>query len=176
MKTNPFTPVLAAFAAIVLFTAGCNTPAKEKPATASAMTAEEKKAIETAVSAQAKKLFANAEKLDIEACMSVFENTPDFLAVNPDGTLGDYAALKKLNADGFAQLSTMKAPINREVIRVLSPTLALCTIMTTQDATLKTGGKVKYDHVGATMLFTEINGVWKATFYHESAAPPAPVK
>lgn len=34
MKTNPFTPVLPAFAALIMLIAGCNAPAKEKPATA----------------------------------------------------------------------------------------------------------------------------------------------
>lgn len=29
MKTNPFTPVLSAFVALILFVTGCNTPAKE---------------------------------------------------------------------------------------------------------------------------------------------------
>lgn len=36
MKTNPFTPVLAAFAAIVMFAAGCNAPAKTETTTAEA--------------------------------------------------------------------------------------------------------------------------------------------
>ena len=34
MKTNPFTPTLAAFVALLLFIAGCRSPAQEKPATA----------------------------------------------------------------------------------------------------------------------------------------------
>lgn len=34
MKINPFPPFLAAFAALLLLVAGCNTPAQEKPATA----------------------------------------------------------------------------------------------------------------------------------------------
>ena len=34
MKADQFTPVLAAFAALLLIVAGCNAPAKEKPATA----------------------------------------------------------------------------------------------------------------------------------------------
>lgn len=176
MKTNPILPVLTIFAATVLFAVACNAPAKETAAAAPTLTADEKQAIETAVSAQAKKLFTSASALDIEQCMTVFENTPDFLSANPDGTLGDYAALKKLNADGFAQMSALKISSNREVIRVLSPTLALYTVMTTQEMTLKTGEKLKSDHVGATMLFNKIDGAWKATFYHESAAPPAPVK
>ena len=48
MKTNPFLPVLAAFAALLLFVAGCNAPTKtENAAEASAMTPTEKQAIET---------------------------------------------------------------------------------------------------------------------------------
>lgn len=47
MKTNPFTPVLAAFVATVLFMAGCNAPAKQT-ATAFVDTATLKKEIEAA--------------------------------------------------------------------------------------------------------------------------------
>ena len=46
MKTNPFTPLLAAFAAIIMFAAGCNTSTKETPATADNATL--KKEIEAA--------------------------------------------------------------------------------------------------------------------------------
>ena len=179
MKTNQFTPVLAAFAALLLIMAGCNAPAKEtttKTADVSAMTASEKQAIETEISGLTKEFFRAAETLDIEKCMTYFDNTPDFLAVNPDGTFGDYNALKKLNADGFSQMTGFKLTPKKEVIRVLSDTQVLCTFSVGQAATLKTGQKVNYENVAGTMLFTKINGAWKATFYHESDSAPVAVK
>jgi hypothetical protein len=108
--------------------------------------------------------------------MTFFENTPDFLAVNPDGTLGDYNSLKKLNADGFSQMIGFKLTPKKEVIRILSDSQVLCTFSVGQDATLKTGQKVKYENVAGTMLFTKINGAWKVTFYHESDSAPVVVK
>jgi hypothetical protein len=178
MKTNPFALVLAAFAAIVMFAAGCNAPAKTETATAdvSAMTAAEKQAIETEILGLTKAFFQEVEKLDIERCMTYFANTPDFLAVNPDGTFGDYNALKKLNADGFSQMTTMAVTPKKESVRVLSDSLVLYTFSVGQAATLKTGQKVKYENVAGTMLFTNINGAWKATFYQESASAPVAVK
>lgn len=179
MKTNQLSLMLAAVLALMLSAVGCNAPAKEtatQTADALAMTPERKQAIEAEISALTKPFFQHVEKLDIEACMTLFENTPDFLAANPDGTAGDYNALKKLNADGFGQMNTIKLTIKKEVIKVLSDSLVLFTFFTKQDITLKTGQKMKYDDVAGTMLFTKINGTWKATFYQESAAAPVDVK
>ena len=76
MKINQSTPILAAFAALLLFVAGCNAPAKnENAAEASAMTTAEKQAIETEIAGLTKAFFQKVEKLDIEACMTYFENT-----------------------------------------------------------------------------------------------------
>ncbi len=171
--------MLAVVMALFLFATGCNTPAKEtatQTTDASAMTPEQKQAIEQEISSLVKEFFQQVEKLDIETCMTYFENTPDFQAVNPDGTLGDYDALKKLNADGFSQMKTLSVVPAKEVIRVLTDSLVLYTFSMEQNATLKTGQKMKFEHVAGTMLFTKINGAWKATFYHESAAAPVAVK
>ncbi|WP_420148859.1 nuclear transport factor 2 family protein [Spirosoma sp.] len=179
MKTNQVPKMLAVVMALFLFAAGCNTRAKDRDTqttTVSAMTPEQKQAIEQEISGLVKEFFQQVEKLDIETCMTYFENTPDFQAVNPDGTLGDYNALKKLNADGFNQMKTLSVVPTKEVIRVLTDSLVLYTFSMEQDATLKNGQKMKFEHVAGTMLFTKINGAWKATFYQESAVAPVPVK
>ncbi|RYF72356.1 MAG: nuclear transport factor 2 family protein [Cytophagaceae bacterium] len=178
MKTNPFAPVLTLFVALTLsvFTTCCNTN-KQETATADVpvMTAEKKQAIEQEISSLTKAFFQQVEKLDIEQCMTYFANSPDFLAVNPDGTLGDYDALKKLNADGFSQMTTLSVVPKKEVIRVLTDSLVLYTFSMEQNAALKTGQKITFENVAGTMLFAKVNGAWKATFYHEAAAPPVPV-
>lgn len=175
MKTNPFSLTMAAFAALILFVAGCN-PTAQKTTDVPEMTTEQKQTIEKEISALTKEFFRNVEKLDIEACMTFFENTPDFLAVNPDGTSGDYNSLKKLNADGFSQMSTLTATPKKEVIRILSDSQVLYTFFSTQVFELKTGQKMKYENVAGTMLLTKINGAWKATFYQESGAMPIAIK
>ncbi|MVM35884.1 hypothetical protein GO755_38075 [Spirosoma sp. HMF4905] len=179
MKTQPASHILAIFAALLLFAAGCNTPAKETPTQTtdvSAMTSAQKQAIEQEISGLIKEFFQQVEKLNIETCMTYFENTPDFQAVNPDGTLGNYDALKKLNADGFSQMKTLSIGPKKEAIRVLTDSLVLYTFSMEQNATLKTGQKLTFEHVAGTMLFTKINGAWKATFYQESASAPVAVK
>ncbi|MPR35348.1 YybH family protein [Salmonirosea aquatica] len=178
MKIKQFTSILAAFTALVLFVAGCNTTANEsatKTTDVSEMTAEQKQTIEKEISALTTAFFQDVEKLDIEACMAYFEDTPEFLAVNPDGTPGDYTSLKKLNADAFDQFATMAVTPKKEVIRILSDTQVLYTVFTTMNFTLKTGEKMKLDEAG-TMLFTKIDGAWKATFYHESGSAPVVVE
>ena len=171
--------MLSVVMALFLLAAGCNTPAKDTDTiltAVSAMTPEQKQAIEQEISSLVKEFFQQVEKLDIEKCMTYFENTPDFQAVNPDGTFGDYNALKKLNADGFSQMKTLSVEPTKEAIRVLTDSLVLYTFSMEQNAMLKTGQKLKFEHVAGTMLFTKINGAWKATFYHESASAPVAVK
>ena len=178
MKTKQFTSVLAAFATLFLFVAGCNTTANDsatKTTDVSEMTAEQKQTIEKEISALTAAFFQDVEKLDIEACMAYFKDTPEFLAVNPDGTPGDYTSLKKLNADAFDQFATMAVTPKKEVIRVLSDNQALYTFFTTMNFSLKTGEKMKLEEAG-TMLFTKIDGAWKATFYHESGTSPVAIE
>ncbi|CCH02210.1 hypothetical protein FAES_4210 [Fibrella aestuarina BUZ 2] len=179
MKTILLVSILILFVAVTLSvcTTGCNTNKQETTtANVPVMTAEKKQVIEQEISSLVKDFFQQVEKLDIETCMTYFKNTPDFQAVNPDGTLGDYDALKKLNADGFSQMKTLSVVPSKEVIRVLTDSLVLYTFSMEQKATLKTGQKLTFEHVAGTMLFAKINGAWKATFYHESAAPPVATK
>ncbi len=142
----------------------------------SELTLEQKQAIEKEILALSAPFFKDIEKLDIDACMSYFENTPDFLAINPDGTAGDYNSLKKLNGEAFSQLASVKNTVKKEVVRVLSNAQVLYTFFIGQDIVLKTGEKLKHENEAGTMLFTKINGAWKATFYHESALAPVLVK
>lgn len=175
MKTNFLTSALPVVAALLIGVAGCNVPAKEtatQTGQTAALTPERKQAIEQEITGLTTGFFQHVERLDIERCMTFFANTPDFLAVNPDGTLGDYAALKKLNADGFAQMKTFRVRRTKEATRVLSDSLVLYTWTAAQTGTLKTGPTISYANVAGTMLFTRVGGAWKATFYHESALPP----
>jgi PBP1b-binding outer membrane lipoprotein LpoB len=97
LKTHQVPKMLAVVMALFLFAAGCSSPAKETDAKTTvvlAMAPEQKQAIEQEISGLVKEFFQQVEKLDIDKCMTYFENTPDFQAVNPDGTFGDYNALK----------------------------------------------------------------------------------
>lgn len=175
MKNKQLNSLLAAFIALFLLVTGCTSSANEsttKSTPAAEITSGKKQAIEKELSALMKEFFQAAEKLDIEACMTFFENTPNFLAANPDGTAGDYNSLKKVNADAFSQMAALKFTPKKQVIRILSDSLALYTYFIKEDITLKTGEKMTYEDVAATMLFTKIKGTWKATFYQESELSP----
>ena len=91
----------------------------------------EKQSIENEISKTAKSFFQQVEKLDIEGCKGFFENTSDFWSVNQDGTSGDYNTLKKLNGDGFSQMTSFKNTPKREAIRILSNSQVLYTYFTT---------------------------------------------
>ncbi len=144
--------------------------------TSSSLTASEKQQIEKEISDLSKSFFKQVEKLDIDSCMNYFENTPDFLSVNADGTAGDYNSLKKINADGFNHMKSFTNTLNKETIRILSKSQVLYTCFVTQEFTLKTGEKMKVENIAATMLFEKLGNSWKATFYQESGGQPVNVE
>jgi len=170
------TIVLLSFSLFV----GCTNADKSKPGTAeepsSKLTPSEKQEIEKEISNLGKSFFKHVEKLDIDSCMSYFENTSDFWSVNPDGTAGDYNSLKKINGDGFSQMKSFSSKLNKESIRVLSKTQVLYTYFATQEFSLKTGEKMKMENVAGTMLLDKIGNSWKATFYQESSGQPVKVE
>jgi hypothetical protein len=156
-----------------MFVSCTNAEQSNAEATADvSLTASEKQAIEKEIAVIAKLFFQNVERLDIDGCMTVFQDTSVFLSINPDGTSGDYRNLKKINGEGFSQMSSFKSTLNKESIMVLSTSQVLYTFFATQEFTLKTGEKMRMDHVAGTMLFVKANNSWKATFYQESGAHP----
>lgn len=158
----------------------CKNAGKSKDATSQepllTLTATEKKEIEIEISNLGKSFFKHVEKLDIDSCMSYFENRSDFWCVNPDGTYGDYNSLKKINGDGFNQMQSFRSKLNKESIRILSKTQVLFTYFATQEFVLKTGEKMKMENVAGTMLLEKIDNSWKATFYQESGGQPMKVE
>jgi hypothetical protein len=166
------TIVLLAFSLFV----GCKTADKSKPATeeepTSVLTQSEKQQIEKEISDLSKTFFQLAEKLNIDSCMTFFENTKDFLAANSDGTSGDFNSVKKSNGDLFGQLKSFTSNLKKESIRILSKSHVLYTIFAYQTCSLKTGDTMTLD---LTLLFTKINNSWKITYLHESSLPPVVV-
>jgi hypothetical protein len=162
-------------AGMLLMTASCTqepTEAETKTIDVSEMTTEQKQVIEKKISALTQAFFQNIEKLDIEGFMALFESTPEFLAANLDGTSSDYNSLKKMNGDAFSQTAGVSLILKKEAVRILSDSNVLYTFFAEQEITLKTGEKMTFEDMAGTILFTKINGEWKATFYHESALAP----
>lgn len=107
----------------------------------------EKHEIEKEISNLGKSFFKHVEKLDIDSCMSYFEDRSDFWSVNPDGTVGYYNSLKKINGDGFSQMKSFSSKLNKESIRILSKTQILYTYFATQEFVLKTGERMKMENL-----------------------------
>lgn len=81
MKTNPFTPVLTAFAAIVMFAAGCSAPAKTETATAEAAKPD-MAAIKTEIQAIETEWAAATTAKDISKVMAFYAD--DAVEMNDD--------------------------------------------------------------------------------------------
>ncbi|HMO63250.1 MAG TPA: nuclear transport factor 2 family protein [Ferruginibacter sp.] len=164
------------FAAILLICCllfwGCTGNSTVQPPAVLDLTPSQKQAIEKEVTNRGRMFFVQVEKLDIDSCMTFFENTNDFWAVNPDGSYTDYNGLKKVNGDAFSQITALSTTLKKEAVRVLSASVVLYTFFAKQQFTLKTGETFVLDNIAGSMLFAKINGAWKATWYHESALPP----
>jgi hypothetical protein len=110
--------------------------------------------------------------LDMELAFKIFLNSPDFLMIGVDGSLCDYRTYVDNNGDYLATCSSFELITLREDIKLLSRDLAVFMWVYKAEAALKTGGYDVWEKVGATFVFSKIDGEWKVVRYHESTLFP----
>lgn len=128
--------------------------------------------MEDELRAVVEELIARCEALDLEAAFAVSSRSPDFLMMGADGSLGDFEAFYRNNAEYFAECTAFEIETIDDDIRVLPGGLVRYAWVYRVVATLKTGEKDIFDEAGATFLFDKSGGTWKAVYYQESAQPP----
>jgi ketosteroid isomerase-like protein len=116
------------------------------------------------------------EKLDVEADLQQYSNSPDYIFINTDGAMMDFQGAKKLTAEFFKSLSSCKLTTVKDEFRFLPNNIVLYAWLGKCEMTLKTGEHLKIDTYGATNVFSKINNQWKIIYSEESALPPVQEK
>ena len=114
-------------------------------------------------------IIATSLRLDANAGLQFYWDSPDFLAINTDGSQSDYQALKKMGSEGVKTIATMTMSTSRADFSVLTKDIAVCTWIGKGVVTFKSGDIMTYGPDALTLIFRNFDGKWKITYSHESA-------
>jgi ketosteroid isomerase-like protein len=117
-----------------------------------------------------------ANKMDVEALLQPYFNSPDFILLNTDGSMVDYQGAKNGTAELFKSLAAVEFTTVREEFRFLPNNIVIFAWLGKCEMTLKTGEHSKIDAYGVTFVFRKIDNQWKIIYSHESASPAAQEK
>jgi len=157
MKRNIFV------AALLLFLIGC-TPQKSDQ-----LTQQQKDQIKKDVKVVVDSIVAKFESLDANGAFQYYWDSPQFLALNADGSHSDFQASKKGAIDFVSSATGVKISATFEDYKVMTKDLVICAWVGKEDVSLKSGDKVLYDPIAETLIFGKIADQWKVIYNHESA-------
>ena len=135
-------------------------------------TEKEKEIAKKEISNVAKVIIESAEKVDIQSALEPYLNSPEFMVVNPDGSIDNYDNFKINGTESFKQFTAYNQTTIKEEYRFLNKDLVLYTWIGKAEIVLKTGEKMSFDSYVGTMLFRKLNSKWRITYAHETASPP----
>ena len=137
-----------------------------------AITLDEKEVIEKAISEKIDEIIKGAKALDVDAAAKPYAAIPEFLIVNPDGTVTDLQTMKNTQTEGFKSLESMNFTTLKKQFTFLSKNIVICTWTGSNEFELKTGEKMKIDPYVGSLVFKKMDGEWKIVYAHETTAAP----
>ncbi len=147
-----------------LLVAGCTSQQSDQ------LTQEQKDQIKSEVKVISDTIIARFERLDTDGAMQYYWDSPDFIAVNPDGSRFDFQAMKKAHVDLFNSTASFKILVTRQDFRVLTKDIAIDALVLKSEITPKSGDEMVFDPNSLTLVFQKISGQWKVILSHQSAA------
>lgn len=155
--------LLVALGMLLLF--GCG---KQEPAQ---MTSQEQDVAKREISEVLDRLLQSASKLDAEALLQSYSNSPDFILLSTVGSMVDYQGTKTGTAEMYKSLSALKFTTVRNEFRFLPGNVVICAWLGKCDITFKTEERATIDPYAITFVFRKLDSQWKIIYSHESAAP-----
>ena len=112
-----------------------------------------------------------SQRLDIDAAMKDWLDSPVSLVVGSDGQIADPKVLRESVRSFYESLASLRFTTIREEFRVLAPDLVLQAWCYKVEGTGKKGSQFVIDTETASLLFRKVDGAWKIVFFQESASP-----
>jgi ketosteroid isomerase-like protein len=150
-------------ALFMLFGCGRQEPAQ--------MTPQEQDAAKKEISEVLNQLLQSASKMDAEALLQSYSNSPDFILLTTEGSMLDYQGTKNGTAETYKSLSALKFTTVKNEFRFLPGNTVICAWLGKCDVTSKTGEGATIDSYAITYVFRKIDNQWKIIYSHESARP-----
>ena len=114
-----------------------------------------------------------ASKLDADALMQSYWNSPDFILLTTTGSMADYQQTKTGTAEMYKSLTALKFTTVKNELRFLPGNVVICAWLGKCDVTFKTEDRATIDSYAITFVFRKLDNHWKIIYSHESASPPA---
>ena len=113
-----------------------------------------------------------ASKLDAEALLQSYANSPDFILVTTTGSMVDYQGTKNGTAEMYKSLTALKFTTIKSEFRFLPGNIVICAWLGKCDITFKTEERATIDSYAITFVFKKLDNHWQIIYSHESASPP----
>ncbi len=111
-----------------------------------------------------------ASKLDAEALLQSYANSPDFILLTTAGSMVDYQGTKNGTAEMYKSLAALKFTTTKNEFRFLPGNIVICAWLGKCDVTFKTGEQATIDSYAITFVFKKLDNQWKIIYSHESAS------
>lgn len=113
-------------------------------------------------------IINGAKSLSADSALKPYANDPNFKIVNPDGSVMDYATMKKSQTAAFAAMSALNFRTVKEEFTFLTDELVVCTWIGNNEFKLKTGQLFKTEPYIGSMTFRKKDGAWEIIYAHET--------
>lgn len=138
----------------------------------SPLTDKEKTEIIEAVTQTAHAITDACNQINFLNFKDFLMESPDYIAVTPNGSILSYNQYMKGEKDFFESVSTLQLTIINESVKVLESTLAVYSVQLKVIAILKTGEKLTYTNNVYSEIYKKIDNQWKIIFIQEAGQPP----
>ena len=116
-------------------------------------------------------LIEGCETLDMDLAYGMFSRSPDFLMMNTDGALCDFATFYKNDVDYLGTCARFSLTTYSTDVRVIDRDHAVLAWSYKAEAFLKMGERDIVDKAGASFVFVRKEDEWKVAYYHQSSVP-----
>jgi ketosteroid isomerase-like protein len=136
------------------------------------MTPQEQEVAKKEIREVADHVLRSLNTMDLEALLQPYWNSPEFVLVNTEGSMGDYQTTKNGTLEMFKLLASLKYATVKDEFRFLPGNTVIYTWIGRSEFAFKSGQQARIDAYATTLVFRKIDNDWKIIYAHESASPP----
>jgi ketosteroid isomerase-like protein len=151
---------------VVLFSFGCTN---QEPGP---MSLQEQEVAKKEIREVADRILQSLNTMDVETLLRPYWDSPDFVLVSPDGSIGNYQTAKNGTVEMFKLLASLKYTTVRDEFRFLPGKTVIYAWSGKSEFAFKTGEQARIDTYTITLVFRKVDNSWKIVYAHESASPP----
>ena len=127
-------------------------------------------AVVAAIDAEMQSAMAGAAAVDADKVLAIAEGKGELTFVTGDVMLSGLDTIRARFKDTYAGLAKQQQTVLEKRVRLLSPDVALLTVISEGTYTDKAGWTSEPVGLAVTIVFVREDGVWRAVHAHQSIA------